>query len=65
MLLSVRAQSSTTAKRRVVYAGMVLAGIVFVSTLILPVSTAVSQLIAALSFGVMAGLWLGHLVYSL
>ena len=52
-------------KRRVMYAGMVIAGIVFVSTLFLPVSAGVAQLIAALSFGVMSGLWLGQLVYSI
>jgi len=52
-------------KRRVVYAGMVLAGLVFVSTLALPVSTPVAQLVAVFSFGVMSGLWLGHLVYSI
>ena len=52
-------------KRRVMYAGMVIAGIVFVSTLILPVTPAVGQLLAALSFGVMAGLWIGQLVYSI
>lgn len=52
-------------KRRVMYAGMALAGFVFVSTLFLPVSPAVAQLVAALAFGVMAGLWLGQLVYSI
>lgn len=52
-------------KRRVLYAGMVIAGLVFVSTLFLPVSPAVARLVAALSFGVMAGLWLGHLVHSI
>ena len=52
-------------KRRVMYGGMVAAGIVFVSTLVLPVSPAVGQLIAALAFGVMAGLWIGQLVYSI
>ncbi len=57
--------AETDTKRRVVYAGMGLAGLVFVSTLVLPVSRPVAQLIAALSFGVMAGLWLGYLVYSI
>lgn len=52
-------------KRRVMYGGMVIAGIVFVSTIALPVSPPVAQLVAALSFGVMAGLWLGQLVYSI
>lgn len=52
-------------KRRVMYAGMVIAGLVFVSTLFLPVSTTIAQLVAVLAFGVMAGLWLGHLVYSI
>lgn len=52
-------------KRRVMYAGMVIAGLVFVSTLVLPLSTTVARLVAALAFGVMAGLWLGHLVYSI
>ena len=52
-------------KRRVMYAGMVVAGLVFVSTLVLPVSPADARLVAALSFGVMSGLWLGHLVYSI
>lgn len=52
-------------KRSVMYAGMVVAGLVFISTLFLPLSPAVARLVAALSFGVMAGLWLGHLVYSI
>ena len=53
------------AKRRVMYAAMGVAGLVFVSTLVLPVSTQAAQFVAALSFGVMSGLWLGHLVYSI
>jgi len=52
-------------KRRFVYAGMTLAGLLFVSTLVLPVSPPIAQLIAVFSFGVMSGLWLGHLVYSI
>ena len=52
-------------KRRVMYAGMVVAGLVFVSTLVLPVSPEVGRVVAALSFGVMSGLWLGQLVYSI
>lgn len=52
-------------KRRVMYAGMVIAGLVFVSTLVLPVSPEVGRLLAALSFGVMSGLWLGQLLYSI
>ncbi|MFC6733440.1 hypothetical protein [Haladaptatus sp. DYSN1] len=52
-------------KRRLVYGAMVLAGILFVSTLVLPVPQATAQLIAALAFGVMSGLWLAHLLYSL
>lgn len=52
-------------KRLVLYAGMAVAGLVFVSTLFLPVSNSVAQLIAALAFGVMSGLWLGYLVCSL
>lgn len=51
-------------KDRVVYAAMVLAGGVFVSTLVLPVGDSVAQLVAALAFGLMSGLWLSHLVYS-
>lgn len=53
------------AKRTVMYAAMVLAGLVFVSTLVLPLPAATNQLVAALAFGVMSGLWLGHLVYSI
>ena len=52
-------------KRRVMYGLMVLVGLAFVSTLVLPVSVEVRRFVAALSFGVMSGLWLGHLVYSL
>lgn len=63
--MSGRPSLSVSAKRRLVYAGMMLAGVLFVSTLWLPVSTVVSQLVAALAFGVMSGLWLGHLVHSL
>ena len=52
-------------KRRVMYALMALAGLAFVSTLVLPVPVEVRQFVAALTFGVMSGLWLGHLIYSL
>lgn len=52
-------------KRRILYGGMFVAGVIFISTLVLPVSEPVAQLLAVLSFGVMSGLWLGHLVYSL
>jgi uncharacterized membrane protein YuzA (DUF378 family) len=52
------------AKHRVVYGVMGLAGVVFVSTLVLPVSERTAQFIATLSFGLMSGLWLAHLVYS-
>jgi hypothetical protein len=51
-------------KDRLVYGAMVLAGGVFVSTLVLPVGDSVAQLLAALAFGLMSGLWLSHLVYS-
>jgi hypothetical protein len=51
-------------KDRLVYAAMVLAGGVFVSTLVLPVGDSIAQLLAALAFGLMSGLWLSHLVYS-
>ena len=52
-------------KRRILYAAMVALGVVFISTPVLPVSTGVAQLVAALVFGVMSGLWLGLLVWSL
>lgn len=52
-------------KRRVMYVAMGLAGLVFVSTVILPVSTSTAQLLAVLSFGLMSGLWLGYLMCSL
>lgn len=51
-------------KTRIMYGGMVLAGAVFVSTLVLPVPDPVARIIAAIAFGVMSGLWLGQLVYS-
>ena len=57
--------SDPRTKRRVMYAGMVIAGLVFVSSLFLPISATAAELVAALAFGVMAGLWLGHLVYSI
>lgn len=53
-----------TVETRTLYAGMVLAGLVFVSSLLLPVSTAVSRVVATLAFGVMSGLWLAHLAYE-
>lgn len=53
------------AKRRVLYGAMLLVGAVFVATLALPVDAATRQLLAVLTFGVMSGLWLGHLVHSL
>jgi hypothetical protein len=56
--------SDPKTKRRVVYGVMSLAGIVFVSTLVLPVSEPTAQFLATLSFGLMSGLWLAHLVYS-
>lgn len=52
-------------KRRVLYAAMILLGLVFVTTPVLPVTTDVAQLLAVLLFGVMSGLWLGLLVWSL
>jgi hypothetical protein len=51
-------------KHRLVYGAMVLAGCVFISTLVLPVAESTAQLLAALAFGLMSGLWLSHLVYS-
>ena len=64
-MATVEALGDPRVKTRVMYGGMVLAGLVFVSTLVLPVSIPVAQLVAALSFGVMSGLWLGQLVHSL
>lgn len=52
-------------KRRILYTAMLLTGAIFVSTLVLPVGESIAQVLAVLSFGVMSGLWLGHLVYSL
>lgn len=52
-------------KRRVVYGVMGVAGLVFLSTLVLPVSETTAQFLATLSFGVMSGLWLAHLIYSI
>lgn len=52
-------------KRRILYGAMFLVGALFVSTMILPVSESIAQLLAVLSFGVMSGLWIAHLVYSL
>lgn len=49
---------------RILYAGMVLAGLVFVSSLVLPVAAPVARTVATLSFGVMSGLWLAHLAYE-
>ena len=51
-------------KQRLIYGAMVLAGGVFVSTLFLPIDQSSAQFIAALSFGLMSGLWLSHLVHS-
>lgn len=48
----------------VLYAGMVVAGLVFVSSLVLPLSPEASGTVATLSFGVMSGLWLAHLAYE-
>ena len=53
-----------TVETRTLYAGMVLAGAVFVSSLVLPVAPAASRVVATLSFGVMSGLWLAHLAYE-
>lgn len=64
--MSVEIKSPTpVTKQRIVYGIMVLMGLIFISTLMLPVSEATARFIAALSFGVMSGLWLSHLVYSL
>ncbi len=52
-------------KRRILYTLMVALGAVFVSTAVLPLESAISQLVAVLAFGVMTGLWLAHLIYSL
>ena len=43
---------------------MLLTGGIFVFSAVLPVSAPTARLIAALSFGVMSGLWFGELVYS-
>ena len=59
------AVGSRWSKRRLVYALMVILGAVFVSTTVLPVAEPIAQLLAVLTFGVMSGLWLAHLVYSL
>ena len=51
-------------KGRLIYAALLVAGGVFVLSLALPVSEGTAQFVAALSFGLMSGLWLGHLVHS-
>lgn len=51
-------------KQLIVYGAMGLAAVVFVSTLFLPVARPTAQFIAVLSFGLMSGLWLGHLIHS-
>lgn len=61
----VRPLQDARTKRLLLYGAMVVAGAIMVSTVIAPLPTAVAQLVAALSFGVMSGLWLGHLVHSL
>ena len=52
-------------KRRILYAAMVVVGVGFVTTPVLPVPIGTAQILAALLFGVMSGLWLGLLVWSL
>lgn len=49
---------------RILYVGMVLMGIVFVSTPVLPVSAGVGRTLSTLAFGLMSGLWLAHLFYE-
>jgi hypothetical protein len=51
-------------KGRLIYAALVATGGVFVLSLVLPVSDATAQFVATLSFGLMSGLWLSHLVHS-
>jgi hypothetical protein len=64
--MSITEQShDSKTKHRVVYGAIVLTGIVFVSTLVLPVPETTAQFLAVLSFGLMSGLWLAHLVYSI
>lgn len=58
-------QTDEGMKRRVLYGAMVLLGLGFVATPVLPVATGVAQLLSVLLFGVMSGLWLGLLVWSL
>lgn len=52
-------------KRRVLYAVMGLLGAVFLSTLVLPVDETTARFLGTLSFGVMSGIWLAHLLYSI
>lgn len=60
-----RLQADEGTKRRLLYGAMGLLGIGFVAAPMLPVATGVAQLLAVLLFGVMSGLWLGLLVWSL
>ena len=64
-MAAMRNRPSDRQKRRLLYGAMVVLGAVFVSTTALPVADATAQLLAVLAFGVMSGLWLGHLVHSL
>ena len=64
-MFAIGAHQNRRTKRRVMYGGMVVAGAVFVSTVALPISGSTAGLVAMLAFGVMSGLWLGQLVYSL
>lgn len=60
-----RVPTDEGSKRQILYAAMVLVGIGFVTTPVLPVAIGTAQVLAALLFGVMSGLWLGLLVWSL
>lgn len=53
-----------TAAGRAVYTGMVIVGILFVSTLVLPVTDPVARTVATVAFGLMSGLWLATLLYE-
>lgn len=51
-------------KQRIVYAALLVFGGVFVLSLFLPVSESTARFVATLSFGIMSGMWICHLVYS-
>lgn len=52
-------------KEKTLYLLMGVAGVAFISTLILPVETEIAQFLAVLFFGIMTGLWLSHLIYNI